>query len=121
MPKRVKRSGLETIGKAPAKTQNAVEPELEIIRANITREVVAASGFVSIYTNDTQLQITPWDVRMIFGEITEPATKERPLVRVKSVAEVRMSPQHAKKIVQILARQLVGYERRFGVIPQPPD
>ena len=78
-----------------------------------------SSNFVSLYTNDTQLQVTPWDVRMIFGEITEPASAERPVNVIKQIGEVRMSPQHAKIVMLILANQLEQYESNIGPIPLP--
>jgi hypothetical protein len=97
------------------------KPQDEIVRANVSRTVSESPTFASLYTNDTQLQITPWDVRLIFAVISQPATKDRPEVQVQTVGEVRMSPQHAKRIAQILVRQLARYESQFGVIPQPPD
>ena len=121
MAKRVRRAGSGAGVVVRPKRDDAADADVEIVRANVERENFAEPGFVSLYVNDTQVQISPWDVRMIFGEIADPATKERPTVRVKSLGEVRMSPQHAKRLVKILARLLVGYEKRFGVIPQPPD
>ncbi|MFN7978883.1 MAG: DUF3467 domain-containing protein [Vicinamibacterales bacterium] len=91
----------------------------EIIRANVNRENVQADNFLSFYANDTQIQVSPWDVRFIFGVIDEPPTQERPTVRIKSVAEARMSPQHAKKVAEILIRQIVSYEQNIGPIPVP--
>ena len=93
----------------------------EIVRANIDREVVASPTFVTLYTNDTQVQVTPWDVRLIFGEISSGPTDKLPTIEIKQTGEVRMSPQHAKRIMMILLQQLTNYEERFGAIPQPPD
>lgn len=81
-------------------------------------------NFVSLYTNDTQVQLTPWDIRMTFGEISEARAGEpgeQPTVQIKTTGEVRMSPQHAKKLAEILARQIQVYERNVGTIPMPPD
>ncbi|HEV8641379.1 MAG TPA: DUF3467 domain-containing protein [Methylomirabilota bacterium] len=92
-----------------------------IVRANVKRTIVFAPNFISLYTNDTQVQVSPWDVRLIFGEISEPPTSERPEVVIKATGEVRMSPQHAKRILQILADTLATYERSVGPIPLPVD
>ena len=97
-----------------------LETDEPIIRANVDRQVVTAPTFASLYANDTQVQTTPWDVRLIFGEIAESATKETPVNVIKRVGEVRMSPQHAKVRVSILLKQLAVYERTFGPIPTPP-
>lgn len=93
----------------------------QIVRANIERETITPEGFVSYYANDTQLQITPWDVRFVFGVIEEPPNAERKTIKVKSLGEVRMSPQHAKRVAMILVQQLKAYEEGIGPIPQPPD
>jgi Protein of unknown function (DUF3467) len=90
----------------------------ELVRANLNRVVETAPTFVSLYTNDTQVQTTPWDVRLVFGEIAD-TTNEAVIVR--RTGEVRMSPQHAKRITVILIKQLQGYEAKFGPIPQPED
>jgi hypothetical protein len=90
-----------------------------IIRANINRQVVISPTFASLYANDTQIQTTPWDIRLIFGEIAEPPTEERPTVVITVLGQVRMSPQHAKLVAKLLVEQLEAYEKRVGPIPQP--
>jgi hypothetical protein len=95
--------------------------EPNIVRANVNRILVAAPTFVSLYANDTQVQVTPWDFRLILGEISDIGPKGDPSVTIKLVGEVRMSPQHVKKLVQVISGQLALYEKNFGPIPQPPD
>ena len=92
-----------------------------IVRANVQRELATSPTFVSLYTNDTQLQSSPWDFRFIFGEIARPATEKHRTALINQLGEVRMSPQHAKRVAKILDEQLEGYEKRFGLIPQPTD
>ena len=94
--------------------------EMPIVRANRDREEIRADDFASIYANDTQVQVSPWDVRLTFGLIDSPRISERDApVRVKEVGEVRLSPQHAKAVTLILMEQLQMYEKRFGIIPMP--
>ena len=93
----------------------------QMVRANVNREVITAPTFASLYANDTQVETTPWDIRLVFGEISESPTVDRPRVVVKQVGEVRMSPQHAKRITQILVKQLEHYEKTLGHIPLPED
>ncbi len=95
--------------------------EVNIVRANIKRVTTFEPTFVSLYSNDTQIQVTPWDVRIIFGEISEGATPEHPEVQIKATGQVRMSPQHAKKVVEILTASLAKYEQTFGQLPMPKD
>jgi hypothetical protein len=95
--------------------------EPKIVRANVARFVVQAPQFASLYTNDTQVQVSPWDIRLVFGMISEPATVEKPTVTVHTVGEVRMSPQHAKVVAAILVQQIKLYEESIGPIPLPSE
>jgi hypothetical protein len=92
-----------------------------ITRANVNRETVDAAQFVSLYVNDTQIQLTPWDVRLILGIVTDPPSAERQTVLVKTLGEIRMSPQHAKRMAIVLMQQLKHYEAAVGAIPLPND
>ena len=92
-----------------------------IVRANVDRRVEISPTFVSLYVNDTQIEVTPWDFRFTFGEITRAPTADNPTVGVKSTGEIRMSPQHAKKLAEILVQTLQRYESAIGKIPLPQD
>lgn len=102
-----------------AAARSISDPEPTIVRANVNRQTVTAEKFVSLYVNDTQVQVTPWDIKLIFGEITSVPTPENPAIIIKQIGEVRMSPQHAKKVTQVLLQQLEHYERTVGPIPLP--
>ena len=102
-----------------AKAVDTAPENQEIVRANVNREIVEAPGFVSLYANDTQVQVSPWDIRLIFGVISEPATADRRTVIVKTIGEIRLSPQHAKAVAMILIQQLKLYEDTIGAIPLP--
>ncbi len=93
----------------------------EIVRANINRQIELSTSHVSLYANDTQIQITPWDFRFMFGVVEDPPNAERRTVLIKQLAEIRMSPQHAKIVAQVLMRQVQNYERVVGQIPTPND
>ena len=101
-------------------TEQAAQPA-EIVRANINRQVVMAPTFASIYANDVQVQTTPWDIRLIFGEIFHAPSETDPNVVVRQLGELRMSPQLTKKVLEILRHQLDVYEKSFGKIPQPRE
>lgn len=105
---------------------NAVVPtpnegENKIVRANVNRQMVSSDQFVSIYANDTQIQTSPWDFRFVFGVISSVPTTEDPTIVVRQIGEVRMSPEHAKRIAKVLVQQVVNYERNVGPIPQPEE
>lgn len=101
---------------------NASDENLpSVVRANLNRKVVQSPTFVSLYANDVQVQTSPWDVRLILGEIAGVPTPDDPTVAVRQIAELRMSPQLTKKLTIILIQQLKGYEAQFGPIPIPQD
>src|SRR5438445_13474747 len=83
----------------------------------VTREVSISPGFASLYANDVQIQMTPWDMRLIFGEITDLPTPDRPSVKIMSVGELRVSPQLAKRLTMVILGQLKAYEDEYGTIP----
>ena len=59
---------------------------------------------------------------MILGEIGDTSTvDDTAVVNVKQLGEMRLSPQLAKKLVQIMAEQLKAYEEQFGEIPGAKD
>jgi hypothetical protein len=102
-------------------TAAAKDTDSQIIRANINRELVPAAQYVSLYANDTQVQVTPWDIRIMFGLITavESSEGQSAAITVSQIGEVRMSPQHAKRVAIVLMQQIQNYEKTVGPIPQP--
>lgn len=97
-------------------------PEDEIVRGNVRRRVERSASFVSVYSNDVQLQTSPWDMRLTFGTMqVNPDAEDGPTAHVLEVAEVRLSPQLAKRVAEILAQQIAAYESRMGTIPQPSE
>lgn len=96
------------------------DEETQIVRANVNRELKPSPSFASYYANDTQVQTTPWDVRFMFGLITD-VIPETSTARVERIADVRISLQHAKRLLAILTDQLRQYETNVGFIALPPD
>jgi hypothetical protein len=70
-------------------------------------------AFVSIYANNVELNVSPWDFRFRLGHIIE-ATDES--VSIEETAHVYMSPQHAKAFLKVLSGTLQRYEDKFGPI-----
>ena len=104
----------------PKRTASEKASDEEVVRANIERTVTVSPTFGSYYGNDTQIQTSPWDLRFIFGQIMEVDAEKKRAV-VMAVAEVRMSPQHAKRVLEVLRQQIEHYEKLFGPIPQPQE
>lgn len=82
------------------------------------KRVRKSESFASYYTNDTQIQTGPWDVRLIFARIEE-VNKDTGIIESVREAEVHMSPQHALRVHILIGQQLTKYVANFGPIPQP--
>ena len=98
---------------------NSPNPE-ELTKA-VRREVKRSDTFLSMYGNEVQIQTSPWDVRLVFGELGDMSLgADSPTMNVKQVGEVRMSIPLDKKLSEILSQQLTAYESKFGSVPVPP-
>lgn len=93
----------------------------KVVRANLERRMEESQNYVSLYANDAQIQMTPWDLRIILGQISSTPSPGDPTMLVRLIGDVRMSPQLAKKVTQILLGQIQLYERTIGPIAIPED
>ncbi len=82
-------------------------------------EQVRGEGYMSTYANSVNLMVSPWDIRLIFGELMDTGDKRG--ARIENRASVVMSPQHAKAFSIILARHLEKYEAEHGAITLKPE
>jgi hypothetical protein len=78
-------------------------------------ELEQAATFCRFYCNNAQIEVTPWDFRLIFGELKKAEGK----LKVEQSVAVVMSPQHAKALLGILASNLREYEAKVGKIDLP--
>jgi hypothetical protein len=90
-----------------------------------TREIESRQRdtFLSLYSNNITVRVTPFDIQLILGEII--SLDERKLV-IENLLAVNLSPQTAKSLLNVLSGQIDTYERQFGEIrynplPQKPD
>ena len=106
---------------APPPVPIVAVDEPKVVRANINREMTDDPQYVSLYANDVQVQLTPWDIRLILGQIASVPTEEKPTITIRQIGEVRLSPQLAKRLTMIMIGQLKHYEKTVGPIPIPAD
>lgn len=85
----------------------------------INREVLKSPEFVSLYANDVQVQITPWDIRLTLGEISDVPNPQTPIIKILQLADLRLSPPLAKRLATLMLEQIKAYEESFGEIPTP--
>lgn len=91
--------------------QQASARELRIKR-------VGGDSAPTYYANNVWLSTSLWDVKLSFGVMAE---QDEEGVAFQDVANVIMSPQHARVFLEVLATQIAEYERKFGPIPRPPQ
>ena len=91
----------------------------EGLRVALNRREELSPGFVSLYANETQVAITPWDVCLRLGLLIEGGGGVNEAVVVSRLADVRMSLPHVKKVMEILTNVIEQYERQIGVVAMP--
>lgn len=97
----------------------SVEAIPGVVRGNTAvRREQLSTNFVSLYINDVNVLVTPWDFRLRVGQL-EGIENGEALVTV--LADLRVSPAHLKRLVQVLGNQLEAYEAKIGPIPTLPD
>ena len=87
----------------------------------VTRNIEYTKSFDSLprfYVNNTNATVTNFDLRLTFGQVTE-ISPEKIVVDPQTI--IFMSPEHAKAVVALLAKQLAIFESNNGPIPQPKE
>ena len=64
-----------------------------------------------IYTNSVKTSISIYEIMLQLGLESEG--------KIKPICNVRMSPQHAKMLSEVLTRSVTEYEKKIGTIPLP--
>jgi hypothetical protein len=83
------------------------------------RVVTVDPNFASLYANDIQVQTSPWDMRLIFGEVGDVIQSDVPALTIKRIGELRISLPLAKKLALIMIDQVKSYEAQVGEVPLP--
>jgi len=65
-----------------------------------------------LYTNAALVSVSNWDFRISFAELL-------PSGKPKAKIGIVMTPAHAKALMLILAKNVQGYESRFGELTVP--
>ncbi len=79
----------------------------------------------NFYANAVNAATSIWDVTLQFRtqSLVGPIEADKPpVIETSGICNVRMSPQHAKALVALLAIQIIEYENQFKVnLPLPPE
>lgn len=76
---------------------------------------VQAASHQAIYANATRLGVSPWDIRLVFGQVMERDGK--PLN--EDAITVIMAPAQAKAFLNALTTTIQKFEEAFGEINDP--
>ncbi len=85
---------------------------------NRTMKRTQAANHLSIYANNAQMQVSLYDVKIAFGQVTEVEEKH---VAFEDQVTVILSPQHAKVLAGLLVQNVAQYEKQFGEIKIPNE
>lgn len=106
------------MAKTIARVETGITPQKP--SGGVEIQSVGGSDHVpTLYVNHTNIETSIWDVRLRLGETLE-TDRDRNILRVRELANVRMSPQHARVVLRLLAKHLENYELQFGKIPSAP-
>jgi hypothetical protein len=77
-----------------------------------------SSNYVSTYSNNVQMRITPFDFVLTFGDVVN---IEGNVLTVEENVRIVMSPEHAKVFSKLLAENVSQFEKQIGTIVSPPQ
>lgn len=77
-----------------------------------------SANFVSAYSNNIQIRVTPFDFVFVFGDVQG---IDGTTLLVDENVRILMSPEHAKVFAKVLSENVVQYEKQVGTIPSPPQ
>lgn len=75
-----------------------------------------SENYQSIYSNNTQLQMSAFDVRLIFNESANISGESQ---QIEQKFAVVLSLHHAKVFSQMLTKMITEYEQQIGALKLP--
>lgn len=87
------------------------------VTAKVEDQVRLRSDFRSIYANSVAIGTSPWDMWIVFGEITGRKVDGKPVI--EETIKVSMTREVVKVFAHILANSIAAYEKLNGEIKVP--
>lgn len=91
------------------------KPTAEIKNDSADIKLKRSEKYCRIYSNGVQLSMSPWDIRMDFGQMMD----GEPKPELQTDVTVLMSPSHAVAFLKALVSTVAKYENAFGPINDP--
>ena len=95
---------------------NHIGQQIDLASFAVQPPVVRSDAHRTIYINSTRMGISPWDIRMIFGQVVDSGTGT---VVTQDEATIIMSPAQAKAVAENLNTTVAEFEKLFGEISNP--
>lgn len=93
------------------------QPALEVTPSRPIRFTNPDDELPFFYANNTQLQLSNWDLQVDFGMIKGASETE---MLVRKQVRIVMSLQHAKAFLGLVTKTLAAYEEKMGEIRYEP-
>src|SRR5690348_16772012 len=102
------------------KTTTSKKQAAKISQEHMTLKRERGESFMNVYANNASLTFTLFDFMITLGIVTS-VNQENKQVVVEDLVAVRMSPEHALSLSEILNTHIGLYEKSFGPIRRGPD
>jgi hypothetical protein len=93
------------------------EIETEGKRVNLQVEILPPDTYT--YSNISSVSITPWDLRLNFGDFNPDEIIGTESKKIKATAGITLPAEHAAGLLVLLMQQLQLFEAQFGLIRHP--
>ena len=91
--------------------------KLDLSKLSMSVPTTKSPNHRVVYVNSSRMGVSPWDVRVILGQVSEVADGQQNQDEVTLV----MSPQHAKIFLRNFETTIATYEGMFGKITDLTD
>ena len=82
--------------------------------------LIAERTIPDFYSDSVQFEINVYGITLEFGQGQKAPRGFQGKVPARPVVRVHMSPQHAKVMAKLFAKNMQAYEVQVGKIPIPP-
>lgn len=81
--------------------------------------IIAEHAVPDYYSDSVSFEISVYGVTLEFGQTRKPPPNFKGPVPVSPKVRIHMSPQHAKVMAKLFARNMADYEAKVGKITLP--
>ena len=83
--------------------------------------IIAEHAVPDFYTDSVSFEISVYGITLEFGKTRKPPEGFTGPPPTTPVVRLHMSPQHAKVMAKVFAKNMKAYEDTFGTIAIPPE